>query len=251
MRHFLDFCPSVMLLLSLFHFDNFVYFLFAGVPENLEFLNDLEAEEIEDAKNCSEANEIDDCDLKEITETNEESSEHPKISEENEQCETNTEEETLNPHEIVEKFDELDIDTEPDFDAILENAFLRACKTMPKKTEFPLLTSNFFRTFIIPNCPPNCSNLDVKKTKWKKLSKFLAEQQTDGLITLKEQKKGVEMITAINMDHQKIIDYKVIKYENLDSNTENNEKAGFEPPIITELYIVNGGDVAHFFKGLN
>ena len=126
------------------------------------------------------------------------------------------------------------VDAEPDFDAILEGAFLRACKTMPKKTEFPLLTSNFFRTFIIPNCPPKCSNLDVKKTKWKKLSKFLAEQQSEGLITLKEQKKGVEVITAINQEHPKLINFRVIKYEeNISDETNENSSKEFEPPTIT------------------
>ena len=140
---------------------------------------------------------------------------------------------TVNVALVVEE--ETEIDSEPDFDAILESAFLRACKTMnPKKTEFPLLTSNFFRTFIIPNCPPKCSNLDVKKTKWKKLSKFLAEQQTEGLITLKEQKKGVETITAINQEHPKLISFRVIKYEeNISDEANENSSKEFEPPIIT------------------
>ena len=54
-----------------------------------------------------------------------------------------------------------------------------------------------------------------KKTKWKKLSKFLAEKQTEGIITIKEPKKGVETITDINQDHPKILQFKVIKYEGL------------------------------------
>ena len=108
--------------------------------------------------------------------------------------------------------------TEPeelDLDVILEDAFIRACKTTAKKAEFPILTSNFFRLHVVPACPPYCPTLDVKKTKWKKLSKFLAEKQTEGIITIKEPKKGVETITDINQDHPRILQFKVIKYEGL------------------------------------
>ena len=104
---------------------------------------------------------------------------------------------------------------ELDLDVILEDAFIRACKTTAKKAEFPILTSNFFRVHVVPACPPYCPTLDVKKTKWKKLSKFLAEKQTEGIITIKEPKKGVETITDINQDHPRILQYKVIKYEGL------------------------------------
>ena len=104
---------------------------------------------------------------------------------------------------------------ELDLDVILEDAFIRACKTTAKKAEFPILTSNFFRVHVVPACPPYCPTLDVKKTKWKKLSKFLAEKQTEGIITIKEPKKGVETITDINQDHPRILQFKVIKYEGL------------------------------------
>lgn len=104
---------------------------------------------------------------------------------------------------------------ELDLDVILEDAFIRACKTTAKKAEFPILTSNFFRVHVVPACPPYCPTLDVKKTKWKKLSKFLAEKQTEGIITIKEPKKGVETITDINQQHPRILHFKVIKYEGL------------------------------------
>ena len=94
-----------------------------------------------------------------------------------------------------------------DLDVVLEDAFIRACKTTAKKAELPILTSNFFRVHVIPACPPHCSNLDIKKTKWKKLSKYLAEKQAEGIITIKEPKKGVETITDINQEHPKILEY--------------------------------------------
>ena len=102
-----------------------------------------------------------------------------------------------------------------DLDLVLEDAFLRACKTTAKKAELPILTSTFFRVHIISACPPNCDFLDVEKTKWKKLSKFLAEKQTEGIITIEKPTKGVELITKINQDHPKILEYNVIKYQGM------------------------------------
>ena len=127
-----------------------------------------------------------------------------------------------------EEFEEIELDP----DTILEEAFLRACKTLPKKTEFPILTSNFFRTLIVPNLPPSQPNLDLKRTKWKKLSKFLSEKQSEGLITIKEPKKGVETITAINTEHAKIQDFKVVKYDRPVTDDQSKVQDEFEPPII-------------------
>lgn len=89
----------------------------------------------------------------------------------------------------------------------------------------------------------------MKKTKWKKLSKFLSEKQKEGFLTIKEAKKGIETITAINQEHPDIVNFRVIKYEKPQIEAKNDDDT-FEPPIITELYIVPGGDLALFFKAL-
>ena len=152
--------------------------------------------------------------------------------------------------EAVENLNELQIEepeTELDPSQVLEDAFLRACKTLPKKTEFPILTSNFFRTHVIPSLPPEYPNLDVKQTKWKKLSKFLSDKANEGFLTIKEQKKGVEVIASINQEHPTLINYRVVKYQQAPKEA-NKKDLDFEPPKIEEIYIVSGNDVALFFK---
>ena len=191
-----------------------------GVPANLEFLKDVPKDEIE----IEETAEIED----EVTEMIDDLA----VQEEEQ-------------NEDIESEEEQQVELDPD--TILEEAFLRACKTLPKKTEFPILTSNFFRTLIVPNLPPDHPNLDLKKTKWKKLSKFLSEKQSEGLITIKEPKKGVETITAINAEHAKIQEFKVVKYDK-PVTSDNQTEDEFVPPTITELYLVSGNDVILFFK---
>ena len=90
--------------------------------------------------------------------------------------------------------------------------------------------------------------LDMKKTTFKKLSKFLSKMMAEGIVTVAEQKKGVETISSINFEHEKLASFRVIKYDDTAAAVANaNKSASFEPPVVTELRIVSG-DVAKFFR---
>lgn len=83
----------------------------------------------------------------------------------------------------------------------LKRAFLIAVKKMGKKPPTPLLTSNFYRNHILEAD----SSIDIKKTTYKKLSKFLQEMSQNNYITVREEPKGVEKIVAINVTHPDVI----------------------------------------------
>ncbi len=91
--------------------------------------------------------------------------------------------------------------------------------------------------------------MDLKKTSFKKLSKFLSKMQSDGLVVVAEPKKGVETISLINFDHEKLQTFRVVKYDDVasSSNVDKSSGASFEPPVVIELRIVSG-DVAKFFR---
>lgn len=89
--------------------------------------------------------------------------------------------------------------------------------------------------------------MDMKKTTYKKLSKFLTKMQAEGIITVAEQKKGVEVISAIKFDHPKLESFRVVKYDDFPTTSNVEKSESFEPPVVTELKIVSG-DVAKFFR---
>lgn len=122
---------------------------------------------------------------------------------------------------MIEEPDNIPL-TPEDWDIVLENALLQACKTSAKKVEFPILSSNFYRTHILTALPPGMS-FDVKKTSYKKLSKFLEKMASDGLIGVNEPKKGIEMISHVNYDHPKVIHYRVQKYEEIQGISSSKE----------------------------
>ena len=126
-------------------------------------------------------------------------------------------------------------------DELLNYCFFKALKTSAKKIELPVLTSNFYRLHIVPACPSDKS-LDVKKSSYKKLSKFLESLQKEDVIQVKELTKGVESITAIRYDHERVRMFRVDANDKLDQPAVL-EKVGelekYLPPVITRMYAVN------------
>ncbi|XP_070251855.1 eukaryotic translation initiation factor 2D isoform X3 [Myotis yumanensis] len=85
-------------------------------------------------------------------------------------------------------------------DELLQQCFLHALKCRIKKTDLPLLTSTFLGSHVFSCCPEG-RQLDIKKSSYKKLSKFLQQMQQEQIIQVKELSKGVESIVAVDWKH--------------------------------------------------
>ncbi|XP_058131105.1 eukaryotic translation initiation factor 2D isoform X2 [Dasypus novemcinctus] len=85
-------------------------------------------------------------------------------------------------------------------DELLEQCFLHALKCRVKKADLPLLTSTFLGSHMFSCCPEG-RQLDIKKSSFKKLSKFLQRMQQEQIIQVKELSKGVESIVAVDWKH--------------------------------------------------
>uniref|UniRef100_A0A1I8PWN4 SUI1 domain-containing protein n=2 Tax=Stomoxys calcitrans TaxID=35570 RepID=A0A1I8PWN4_STOCA len=126
---------------------------------------------------------------------------------------------------------------------ILRNAFLSALKNHGKSMQLPLLTSTFFRSYVVPECE---QSLDMKKTKYKKLSNFLAEMVDEGYIVVREESKGIDKITSIDLDHPDLVKF-ITDFKKPTSIADDNPLFHSE---LTELYIITD-PVATLFTKLN
>lgn len=79
----------------------------------------------------------------------------------------------------------------------MEYCFLKACKTTIKSSDLPMLSSNFFKNHLLTACPPG-KNVDAKKSRYKKLSVFLAQMKAKGVINTSVT-KGVETLLSIKV----------------------------------------------------
>uniref|UniRef100_A0A3P8SVB3 Eukaryotic translation initiation factor 2D n=1 Tax=Amphiprion percula TaxID=161767 RepID=A0A3P8SVB3_AMPPE len=133
----------------------------------------------------------------------------------------------------------------PDFteimDALLLRCFLHALKSKVKKSELPLLTSTFLRIHMF-SCCPSGKQLDIKKSSYKKLSKFLqVMQQQHHLVRVKELTKGVESIVEVDWKNPELRSFSIPEETDVEAAVVQDGGEGeimYHPPEITTLYSV-------------
>lgn len=127
-------------------------------------------------------------------------------------------------------------------DALLFQCFLHALKTKVKKSELPLLTSTFLRNHMF-SCCPSGKQLDIKKSSYKKLSKFLqAMQQQHNLVRVKELTKGVESIVEVDWKNPELRSFNIPEETDVEAALLKDGGKGelpYHPPEITTLYSVS------------
>ncbi|XP_071508950.1 eukaryotic translation initiation factor 2D-like [Diadema antillarum] len=90
-----------------------------------------------------------------------------------------------------------------DMDQLLYQCFLHSLKEKVKLSDLPLLTSSFYRNYILPCCPKG-KTLDIKKSNYKKVSTFLEAMQEKGFLDIENATSGVDNVTAIYRNHDDI-----------------------------------------------
>ncbi|KAM9110623.1 eukaryotic translation initiation factor 2D isoform 2-T2 [Megaptera novaeangliae] len=123
-------------------------------------------------------------------------------------------------------------------DELLQRCFLRALKYRVKKADLPLLTSTLLGSHMFSCCPEG-RQLDIKKSSYKKLSKFLQHMQQEQIIQVQELSKGVESVVAVDWKHPRITSF-VIPEPSPTSQTiqEGSREQPYHPPDIKSLYCV-------------
>ncbi|XP_022152528.1 eukaryotic translation initiation factor 2D [Momordica charantia] len=97
-----------------------------------------------------------------------------------------------------------------DVDTLLDKCLLQALHTTVKDKDFPLPGSTLWSNHVLPCRPPGMT-LDIKKSSYKKLSKWLQAKSSTGLITVKEDKHKKE--TVLYSANRKHPDYTSFKPE--------------------------------------
>ncbi|XP_059687180.1 eukaryotic translation initiation factor 2D isoform X1 [Gavia stellata] len=121
-------------------------------------------------------------------------------------------------------------------DALFNQCFFHALKCKVKKSDLPLLTSTFLRSHMFSCCPTG-QQLDIKKSSYKKFSKFLQCMQHQKILQVKELNKGVESIVEVDWKHPDIKAFAVPEGFSSasaaqDSKSEDREQVYHAPEII-------------------
>ncbi|OZJ05971.1 hypothetical protein BZG36_01210 [Bifiguratus adelaidae] len=141
-----------------------------------------------------------------------------------------------------------------EIDSILENAFFHCLlfKITPKgQTELlPMPSSTLYSAYILPSRPRGVgSDVDVKKSSYKKMAKFLKNMEKRGIIKTKEQ-KGEIFLVSVDWKHKALADiteYKTVASQNASAAKTPAPRTQREPTIVKELYKPIGTGVHELF----
>ncbi|XP_062066229.1 eukaryotic translation initiation factor 2D isoform X2 [Lepus europaeus] len=123
-------------------------------------------------------------------------------------------------------------------DELLQQCFLHALKCRIRKADLPLLTSTLLGSHMFSCCPEG-HQLDIKKSSYKKLSKFLQHMQQEQIVQVKELSKGVESIVAVDWRHPRITSFVIPEPSPTSQSVqEGSREQPYRPPDIKPLYCV-------------
>ncbi|XP_071453389.1 eukaryotic translation initiation factor 2D [Hetaerina americana] len=134
------------------------------------------------------------------------------------------------------------ISVQGSMDRLLEYCLLKALKTSAKKLSLPLLTSNFFKLHMITACPKG-ESLDVKKSSYKKVSKFLKEIEEKGVIEIRELSKGVESIVGVNYSNPLL---KTFVEDSDDDDEGLLDSSSAKSTEVNEMFVINASTLPLF-----
>ncbi|KAL9558325.1 hypothetical protein MBANPS3_000948 [Mucor bainieri] len=105
----------------------------------------------------------------------------------------------------------------------LYHALVFKIKSENASNVFPLSASSFYSAYIMPCRPVDVgSEIDIKKSSWKKLQKFLKAMDKAGLLKTKEQ-RGETMVVSANYSHPSLQDLR--KYKTMESAATQSANA--------------------------
>ncbi|XP_055623588.1 eukaryotic translation initiation factor 2D [Toxorhynchites rutilus septentrionalis] len=132
-------------------------------------------------------------------------------------------------------------DNQLDPDKLIKSAFLNSIKLHGKKIQLPMLTSTFYPQYVQPELP---EGIEMKRSSYKKVGTFLKKMAEEGLLQIKEEKKGIEKIVSISLDHPEVLSFYPYKKksEGVESTDAGGDQNSSTPLLLTkmiEMYAVN------------
>ena len=111
----------------------------------------------------------------------------------------------------------------PEIDDAFRNAFLYAIQTARNKVKddpahgisFPIAQSQFMSTYVLPYLPifgpTDAAALQLKKTSWKNIKKFIKALEKELLLKSKDRNGGETVVLDIDFDDSSVVDFEPYK----------------------------------------
>ncbi|XP_052202315.1 uncharacterized protein LOC127808042 [Diospyros lotus] len=149
-----------------------------------------------------------------------------------------------------------------DIDALLDKCLLQALHTTVKDKDLPISGSTLWSSHVLPSRPSGLS-LDIKKSSYKKLSKWLQSKSSAGLMSVKEDKHKKEVtLVSVNRNHPAYTSFKPEKrrVEKNEQTADHNTSEGrsckvlevveiYKPSVhVNRIFASVGADAGKFYS---
>ncbi|KAI6184009.1 PUA and Translation initiation factor SUI1 domain containing protein [Aphelenchoides bicaudatus] len=158
-------------------------------------------------------------------------------NEENELNEQEVDDQKSQPSTALEQEE-----TPVNMDELLANVFFWSLKKHGKEVSLPIDVGQFYANYILKQLPEGV-RIDLKKTSFKKFSKFLEKMNENEPLVKITSKKGLDSIQEINFESD-LVKNAVVPFEGLEEQ-EVNKKT--DHPRVSECFSVTEA-VLPFFK---
>ncbi|KAL4710156.1 hypothetical protein ACJJTC_006453 [Scirpophaga incertulas] len=155
-------------------------------------------------------------------------------------AESPTDSPTLDDESVIEDNSESAevVETEQTMEELFRSCLLSLIKLQGSKLPFPLLASLLYKNYLMPMCPAD-QTLDVKKSSYKKLGKFLEAMQEEGLIEVRDVEKGVSAVIGVNVSHPAVKSHSVPEeVRSRSKEVAEPPPAEYTPPIVREVFCI-------------
>ncbi|CAL9072001.1 unnamed protein product [Musa textilis] len=125
-----------------------------------------------------------------------------------------------------------------EIDALLDKCLLQALHTTVKDKDLPMPGSTLWSNHILP-CRPAGITLDIKKSSYKKLSKWLQSKSSAGLMSTKEDRYKKEvMLLGVNRGHSDYMSFKPEKRAQESAEQRHDNSVGEGSQMKLQLQVV-------------
>ena len=138
-----------------------------------------------------------------------------------------TEEAQANEEEDEEEEEQMPAKVTLPMEELLKMSFLQGLKTTLNKEDLPIPGSVFYSLHMQPNAPPG-AKIDIKRSSYKKLAKFLQAMARDQLVNVKPLPKGEIQIVSVNEKHADFVEFEPYKLgrKKKGGNDDSKESSG-------------------------
>lgn len=189
--------------------------------------------EEDDGKIAETTNDVENLSIKETAKESEET-----VSDQSAEKEANTNSSSA----------ELDEFTTEEVDSAFRVALLQTLKkAVDTPIELPISSSLFLGSYILENLPFDSPNLTLKKSTWKKASKFLKAMEKENLLKVKDRGDDVVIQSIVGAGDERVRSFQIFKTKTKKKSSAGNVKPKVVKMTAIELWKPHFG-AANFLK---